>query len=492
MSLIIKAYRFQVLCQMALIFLLLGSCNREKREDIIFEDFESGFQHWDVQGTSFNKSTHVDSAEIKIENAHGKYVAYSNYSSPTEKYPHEGKLVSRKFVINRNYIVFSFAGGNHITRACVNLIINNKIVRVATGENDDVLRRVVWDVKDLMGKEAIIEVVDAQSHPIENSEILPYVMVDYFLFADAIDLNETIFEDFESGVYTNWTVTGEAFSTPGDRKNVYYPLSSNGFNGNYFAFSFSDTHDEKIGKLTSSLFTISKDYVKFLIGGGDIEGKTCMNLVISDSIVFSSTGGRDGQLRPVEWNVKHLKNKTAKIEIVDNHSGGWGHIMVDDIIFYNKKKWVQQPWFWVICLILILVLIPVIRYIKILSKENLKLDLSEENISRLEELKEFIQDSKAYVNSNYSISDVVETSGYSEKEIVFLFGKTSFSNIFNYINYLRVECFKQEITNPDNKNYTMISISEKCGFGSKTSFYRNFKIFTGKTPSEYIKEVKKQ
>jgi AraC-like DNA-binding protein len=483
-------FKVQFFCQISIILLFLYSCNYKEKEDIVFDDFENGlFQKWDVQGSSFNNPIHIDSTRVKIENAHGKYIAFSNFRATTQTNSREGKLISNKFVIDRNHIVFSIAGGKHATRACVNLIINNKVVRIATGKNDAVLRRIVWDVTEFIGKEAIIEVVDALGHPISNATILPYIMVDYFLFIDTINLNEIIFEDFESGVYTNWIVTGEAFPTPRNRKNVYYPISANGFNGNYFAFSFGDAHDEKQGKLTSSLFTVKKDYIRFLVGGGNIKGKTCINLIVDDSIVFSSTGENDGQLRHHEWYVAHLKNKTARIEIVDNFSGSWGHIMVDEIVFYNKEAWYQK--FWLIGLLLIIIIFVFIKYLKNYSKKKVPLDLSSEDSFRLINLKEYIKDSKEYVNSNYSISDVIKSSGYTEKEIVFLFTKSEFLNIFNYINYLRVEYFKQEIMNPHNKNYTMISISEKSGFGSKTSFYRNFKLFTDMTPSEFIKKNKK-
>ena len=63
-------------------------------------------------------------------------------------------------------------------------------------------------------------------------------------------------------------------------------------------------------------------------------------------------------------------------------------------------------------------------------------------------------------------------------------------NFFDYINMLRVEEFKEKITQPDSQKYTLLSLAYECGFNSKTSFNRNFKNHTGKSPSEYLKEVK--
>lgn len=63
-------------------------------------------------------------------------------------------------------------------------------------------------------------------------------------------------------------------------------------------------------------------------------------------------------------------------------------------------------------------------------------------------------------------------------------------NFFDYINMLRVNEFKERATQPDNQKYTLLSLAYECGFNSKTSFNRNFKNHTGKSPSEYLKEIK--
>ncbi|WP_239970631.1 helix-turn-helix domain-containing protein [Confluentibacter citreus] len=63
-------------------------------------------------------------------------------------------------------------------------------------------------------------------------------------------------------------------------------------------------------------------------------------------------------------------------------------------------------------------------------------------------------------------------------------------NFFDYINTLRVEEFKERVSNPENQKYTLLFLAYECGFNSKTSFNRNFKNLTGKSPTEYLKEIK--
>ncbi|MBJ6368964.1 helix-turn-helix domain-containing protein [Snuella sedimenti] len=468
------------------IFLLVG-CTKTERPDIVFDDFEKGrFINWNKQGQSFVNPINVDSTAEPIKNVHGKYVAYSNFEGEGESRA-QGKLVSHKFKVNRKYISFLIAGGNHNIRECVNLIINNKIVKVATGENDMVLREVVWDVSALEGREAVIEVVDAMASPFE-SNALGFIIADNFTFSDKIHQREVVFEDFENGTYSNWQVEGEAFEVPRNRTNVYYPISANGFNGEYFAFSFGRNHDKKQGKLRSKPFKINHDYVTLLVGGGNHPKLTCVNLLVNDSIVCSATGSNDGNLRPHQWDVKGLKGMTGTIEIVDHFSDGWGHIMVDDIIFIDEPKWYMQIWVWAIIFLLGFVGIYIIPRLALKSKSNIK--ISPEDDEALEKLKSIIRTSEIYLNNECSIQDIITVSESSEEETNRLFSKSEYGSLINYLNSLRVEAFKQQLQDPKNEAYTMISIAEQCGFSSKTSFYRTFKAITNITPSEYKNSLK--
>jgi len=62
-------------------------------------------------------------------------------------------------------------------------------------------------------------------------------------------------------------------------------------------------------------------------------------------------------------------------------------------------------------------------------------------------------------------------------------------NFYDYINSLRIEEFKSLALMPQNSRYTLLSLAFEVGFNSKTSFNRNFKKFTGLSPSSYLKEV---
>lgn len=158
---------------------------------------------------------------------------------------------------------------------------------------------------------------------------------------DRREVEERVFADFESGTYDGWTVTGEAFGRIPQTLETIAPYQGkiNG-RGRYFVNSHNirpggDVRkgDRLTGKLTSDPFVIDFDAIEFLVGGGNHEGKTCVNLLVDGEVVRSVTGRANNQMSPASWDVRNLAGRTARIEVVDDHTSGWGNIGVDHIVF---------------------------------------------------------------------------------------------------------------------------------------------------------------
>ena len=145
----------------------------------------------------------------------------------------------------------------------------------------------------------------------------------------------TVFADFEGETFGKWKVEGEAFGT-GPRRGPTTPEQHlSGFQGKSLANSWTGS-DAPQGKLISPEFKIERAYINFLIGGGDHPGQTCINLVVDGKVVRTQTGKNSDAMQWAGWNVKVLSGQTGHFEIIDDYSGGWGHIEVDQIEFDDR------------------------------------------------------------------------------------------------------------------------------------------------------------
>jgi len=63
------------------------------------------------------------------------------------------------------------------------------------------------------------------------------------------------------------------------------------------------------------------------VGGGGHPDKTYVSLVIDGKTICSARGNNTEQLRWVSWPVESLEGKDGRIEILDDATGGWGHVL---------------------------------------------------------------------------------------------------------------------------------------------------------------------
>lgn len=154
-----------------------------------------------------------------------------------------------------------------------------------------------------------------------------------FLFCACVQ-KDIIIDDFESGTFDNWKVEGGAFGVapnkPDRNKINLDPIC-----GKYIVDSYGD-NDDLFGSITSNEFTIERNYINFMIGGGIYKELFIELLVDGESVAESRSVTNSGILNNLSWDVKAYKGKPAVIRIVDNATGGWGHILVDNIYQSNK------------------------------------------------------------------------------------------------------------------------------------------------------------
>ena len=153
--------------------------------------------------------------------------------------------------------------------------------------------------------------------------------------------DDMVIADFEGTTYGDWTVAGEAFGPGPAQRTLPNQMSVDGFLGKGLVNSYFHG-DRTTGTLTSPEFVIKRKFISFLIGGGGWPGQTCMNLLVDGRSARTATGpntqpGGSEHLDWSQWDVSEFAGQKAVIQIVDDATGGWGHINVDQIVQTDRK-----------------------------------------------------------------------------------------------------------------------------------------------------------
>ncbi|MFE9450756.1 GH32 C-terminal domain-containing protein [Streptomyces sp. NPDC006739] len=133
-------------------------------------DFEGGTYSspvgdWTATGDAFGtgpaQGTLPDQQQVSGYLGHGLVNSYLHGDAAT------GTLTSPAFTIDKKYLDFLIGGGYHGVSSdaptAVELVVDGKVVRSATGANSEALDWTSWDLSDLRGKQARIEVVDGNT-----------------------------------------------------------------------------------------------------------------------------------------------------------------------------------------------------------------------------------------------------------------------------------------------------------------------------------------
>ncbi|WP_426252058.1 GH32 C-terminal domain-containing protein [Paenibacillus pabuli] len=142
--------------------------------------------------------------------------------------------------------------------------------------------------------------------------------------------------DFESGNLSGWTiVSGNAFSDADVANDTTWgwggPFNQSGA---YHLWGFKDGGDSQVGVLKSATFPLGGNgSIDFLIGGGDDINNLYVALVrASDGAeLMKATGSNTEAYNRITWNAASYVGTDCYIKIVDNATGGFGHINVDDV-----------------------------------------------------------------------------------------------------------------------------------------------------------------
>ena len=135
---------------------------------------------------------------------------------------------------------------------------------------------------------------------------------------------DILLADFEQG-YGDWTVEGEAFNHPTTRTQ-----GTTGFVGKGLADSWDPDHRILAGTLSSPVFTIERNFIRFLLAGRGFSPKSSLQLLIDGLLEFYAYGVQDRQMRPVAFDVSSFQGRKAQLLASDG--GKWDWVAVDEIV----------------------------------------------------------------------------------------------------------------------------------------------------------------
>lgn len=163
--------------------------------------------------------------------------------------------------------------------------------------------------------------------------------------------------DFESGNLQGWQQTGTAFTnqpTLGDNPTARNRGQASQHQGQYWIGGYENYQglpgqspgaiqgDDPTGTLSSPQFTIPGGSLSFLVGGGS-SPQTRVELLVDGQPRLTVSGRNTETMARVSWDLTPYAGRTGVIRIVDEASGGWGHINVDDFRFSQGLTATPQP-----------------------------------------------------------------------------------------------------------------------------------------------------
>jgi sucrose-6-phosphate hydrolase SacC (GH32 family) len=249
-----------------------------------------------------------------------------------------GRMRSSTFTLDGiGQITFLLGGGNDIDNLYVALMRESddtELMRATNARFDDSerLHRVVWDASAHVGEQLYFLVVD------EATGGWGHINLDDFQTYHEDSAFEIVNPGFESGDLTGWTVLeGDAFTDAGvtDAEDWGWGCCFDRVGDYHFWGAVAG--DEATGRMRSTTFVLGgSGRIEFLIGGGnDIDNLYVALMRESDDAELmratNSAFDDSERLNRVAWDASDHLGDELYLLVVDEATGGWGHINLDDV-----------------------------------------------------------------------------------------------------------------------------------------------------------------
>ena len=143
---------------------------------------------------------------------------------------------------------------------------------------------------------------------------------------------------FDPGSYAGWAANGTAFASWPTSSASANQLPVVGAEG-WFLSTYSPTSgDDATGILQSPEFPLVGDVMVLRVAGGRNPDQLRVSLKIDDRIVASATGSNSEILGRRVFDISAHKGQRATLEVLDDATGSWGHLLVDEIQQWQRTE----------------------------------------------------------------------------------------------------------------------------------------------------------
>ena len=128
-------------------------------EDILIADFESeSYGQWEVSGNAFGETPATGT--LDGQHAVSGFLGNRLVNTFLDGDRSTGTVTSPAFVIERSHIAFLIGGGKQPDTLGIELLVDGKAVRSASGSDSENLEWSSWDVGEFLGKSGVLRIFD--------------------------------------------------------------------------------------------------------------------------------------------------------------------------------------------------------------------------------------------------------------------------------------------------------------------------------------------
>jgi hypothetical protein len=142
--------------------------------------------------------------------------------------------------------------------------------------------------------------------------------------------NARVVFDFESTRLQGWNIRGRAWGRGPARGKLARQMPVGGFGGDRLMNSYHGG-DKATGTAVSPLFEVDGNELVLRVGGGKGDKVRVELRDARGKVLFTARGENSEILREVRWDVSKLEGQKVRLALVDESTGGWGHLLVDEV-----------------------------------------------------------------------------------------------------------------------------------------------------------------